>query len=125
MNYGDSFTFKIGIGESFTIKMRLNHSTGFMNCWTNKSKCNFVRKINREYDPSLFSMNCEGCSGTESWTFEGTKNGTDTIKIYSCFGGNCDFYLGDSIPLVSKDSIISKNIPYRQADYTIIVTVTD
>ena len=127
---GDSDKFKISIGDSFTIKVSENGSTGFSNCWINENNCQFVKLLDRQYQSSWVEKSGSiGSGGTVALTFVGTTIGTDTIKISDCPTGimqkDCSYFVGDSLRLISEDSVISKYVPYRQADYTFIVTVTD
>jgi predicted secreted protein len=119
-------------GEDFTIKIKQNGSTGYVNCWINERKCRSVKVIERNYSRRWFSDLCDGCGGTISWTFSGFSKGIDTIKISYCLigplGVDCDYFSEDSIRLSTSDSLVVSDFDFllkknKKADYSFIVEV--
>lgn len=79
---GDSDTFHLNIGESITIKIPQNGSTGYSNCWYNEYNCKHIKLNDRKYKNSIYELiGYIGAGGTEYLTFTGKSIGIDTIKI--------------------------------------------
>ncbi len=101
------------IGDTFTIKLYQNASIGGSNCWINESKCKSVNQQRKSYVSSLeVKQGCEGCGGSEFWTFKAIKVGIDTIKIKNCPTGrkqkNCSSFQEDSISYLEDIKYSSK-----------------
>lgn len=127
---GDVETFGIKVGESFTIKLYANGSSGYHNCWINENKCQFVELLGEEYESSWQEkLGYIGAGGTVMLTFIGNSNGTDTIKISDCPTGwmhkDCSFFAEGSTHLNASDSPLDLYIPNKSADYNFIVNVTE
>jgi predicted secreted protein len=79
---GESDTFHLKTGESITVKIRQNGSTGYQNCWLNECHCKHIKLKKRDYKSSIHeTLGYIGAGGTEHLTFTGTTIGTDTIQI--------------------------------------------
>ncbi len=93
---------KLQIGDTFTIKLPQNGSIGSSNCWINEEKCKSINEHRKWYLSSLKEkQGCEGCGGSDYWSFKAIKVGVDTIKIKNCPTGrkqkNCSSFQEDSI----------------------------
>ncbi|XOV66940.1 MAG: protease inhibitor I42 family protein [Fluviicola sp.] len=107
-------SYTIKVGESFQLELSQNASTGYTNCWINKSDCTSVRKTSSKWIPSEREKEgCVGCSSPVRWTFTGIKPGRDTLEIYNCpalwEGRDCDFYNSDTMDITQLQLV--KKIP--------------
>ena len=110
-------------GETFSIELGLNYSTGYSNCWINETKCDNVEIIEMRYVSSQREKDgCIGCSGKEYWNFKANNIGVDTIKIKMFFTEgkqrNCVHFQEDSLSY----NEMTEHTP--EVDRKIIVTVT-
>jgi len=115
---GQSDKFTIKIGESVSVWLHENGSTGYANCWINKNRCNSVKLTSEEYRSSIMEkLGGIGAGGAEKFTFMGTKNGADTIKFNSFPIGpeckTCSDFVADGLTKIDSLSTI-----------TFIITVT-
>ena len=101
-NFENKQNYNLKIGDTFQIKIPVNGSTGYSNCWINQTKCNNVKLISENYHSSFSEIfGFKGSESTVSLTFEANQNGEDTIKIASCPTGienkNCKEFADDAI----------------------------
>ncbi len=101
-DFENNQNYNLKIGDTFHIKIPVNGSTGYSNCWINQTKCNNVKLISENYHSSFSEIfGFKGSESTVSLTFEAIQNGMDTIKIASCptgiEGKNCNEFYDDSI----------------------------
>jgi len=94
---GDTDRFECSVGETFTIKLHENGSTGIVNCWLNESEFKIVQKLDESYEPGIRSiLKCDGCGGIVTYRFKAIAVGYDTIKIAHCpvgpEGKDCEDY---------------------------------
>ena len=82
---GENDTFTIKVGESFSVKLYENGSTGYIYCWLNEKNCNCLKLTSRQYEQSLNQkLGYIGSGGTIKFTFVATKVGIDTVKLTNC-----------------------------------------
>lgn len=82
---GENDSFKLKIGEKFTVKLYENASTGYSNCWLNENTVTCIEKVSENYEAGLNSkLGYIGAGGTIAVTFIAVKKGIDTLKIGSC-----------------------------------------
>lgn len=102
---------ELGVGGRFTLQFH-SFASGYERCWMNEFSCRTVKFIKREYSSSFREiLGCNGCGGTTSWTFEGTKAGTDTIRLCHCptgrTGKDCSYFALDSF---KRDTLLNEQI---------------
>ncbi len=74
-----SVDFEVLIGESFSMNLKSNPTTGYSWYWVNKENVEIVDSINYKYhsdNPHLI-----GSGGVESWSFKGVEKGIDTLRF--------------------------------------------
>ena len=82
---GENGSFKLKIGEEFSIKLYENASTGYSNCWLNENSVTCLEKVGENYEAGLNSkLGYIGAGGDLKITFKATKKGIDTLKMGSC-----------------------------------------
>lgn len=82
---GENSSFKLKIGEKFTVKLHENPSTGYLNCWLNENSVTCLEKVSENYEAGLNSkLGYMGAGGNLKITFKAVKKGIDTLKIGSC-----------------------------------------
>jgi inhibitor of cysteine peptidase len=74
--------YEIAVGESFTLELPTNPSTGYSWMWMNKSNASLLDSINYTYVPKKPIM--MGSGGTAVWKFKGIKKGIDSIQLNYC-----------------------------------------
>jgi predicted secreted protein len=92
--------FKIKVGESFTIELEANWSTGYSWTWENSPEVYTVDTTGRAYiqsDPGL-----GGGTGTEEWTFVGKSVGKEILKFYYLKAND-----QDSDPLKKREYLVN------------------
>ena len=101
-NINNKSEYSLNVGETFTIELHQNGSTGYSNCWINQTSCTVIEEENKRYESSIKEKaGYVGSGGSTFWTFKAVKLGIDTLKIQSCptgrLGHDCDFFSQDSI----------------------------
>lgn len=127
---GDSDVFTIKVGESFSIRLPENGSTGASNCWLNENKCTSTKLSSRRYESSdREKAGYDGAGGTTTLTFEGVSIGVDTIKIRVCLTAilrkPCSFFQDSSYVLTEGSKKMLVGEPHKDWDYTFIVNVRE
>jgi len=104
-------TYEIMVGETFTINLGENLSTGYSNCWINKLKAGSISLIRSEHFRKG-SYDCNGCGGTTVYTFKGIAEGIDTIIMANLPAirdqKDCSAYPEDSVRIDKKFIITVK-----------------
>lgn len=123
---GDRDTFNLEVGETITIKIPVNGSTGYQNCWINQHRSKGLQLVKENYYPSwLALMGLIGVGGTDHLTFKATQAGIDTIKIARCPTGrmqkDCDYFSSDTMRIREGDTMPE----YSTDDYLFIVKITE
>lgn len=100
--YGQSDTFKVGIGEMVTIKFDRNNNGGYWYCWANEKQCDHVKLVEHEGVDNIVSfLGFKGAGGVVRLEFKGIRSGVDTLKI-----GNCsDIWPADSLNMYDYTNI--------------------
>lgn len=73
--------YTIAIGDTFSINLPSNPTTGFSWKWVNKSNVAIVDTIAEQYIPTKTNPQMMGSGGTLKLTFKGLKNGLDSVKL--------------------------------------------
>jgi predicted secreted protein len=71
--------FEISIGETISLSLISNRTTGYSWIWVNRDQISIVDTFDFDYivdDPTKI-----GSGGKEIWNFIGKNTGTDTIKL--------------------------------------------
>lgn len=121
--------FDLEVGETITIKINSNSSTGYEQCWINENKCRAVKIVQQHYSSIWEMFGGIGAGGTVALTFEAINAGQDTVKISDCptlrMYKDCSYFSGDSLRLDDVDSMVSRFDPYRKGDYNFVFTVVE
>lgn len=110
---GEDDKLIIKVGESFSITLCENSSTGYKNCWLNESNCECIRLTSKRYrDDFNQTLGDIGSGGTVRYSFVGIKVGVDTLRFRSCPTGrehkSCDDFLDDSLKSTNEFIITVK-----------------
>lgn len=78
--------YNVVVGDTVTVSLRANATTGYQWRWDNKDACTAVDSVGFSYvvDPSEVGSNGEvkcGVPGVENWVFKGVSIGTDTLEF--------------------------------------------
>lgn len=91
--------YEIATGEEFRFQVVSFKGKPYYWEWANQEKVTYVKLTSRVYFNTIFSTE-ERPRGKEIWTFEGTKPGTDTLKLH------LRSYEEDSLNTPVADSLI-------------------
>lgn len=72
-------SYQVAVGDSFSLHLPSNPSTGYAWQWDNKQSVSIVDTLHHHYDAS--QSQTVGSGGTETWTFKGVKQGVDSVKL--------------------------------------------
>ena len=76
----DQTRYTIKVGQSFSILLDENPSTGYTNYLLNADKLKSVKLVKTNFKMKGHK-NCAGCGGKTTYTFKGIKKGTDTLNM--------------------------------------------
>ncbi len=94
-DYSNKAHYVLKKGETFTLYVSENSCC--INCWIKKEQIKSIKLIDKQLIEDV-DDNCAGCTSTYGWTFQGIKNGTDTIRLIRMSAGlDCIDYKKDSI----------------------------
>lgn len=80
---GKDGSFTVDVGDTFTIELYENGSTGYSNCWLDMPQG--LELAREEYQPSLKArMGYVGAGGTTVYTFRAIEAGEYTLAAASC-----------------------------------------
>jgi hypothetical protein len=94
--------FYVTAGATFKIELQTNGSTGYSNCWMNKSRCPHLELSDRLYKSSWREKYFHevGANSSEILTFKAISPGIDTVFFSCCptarSGKICDQFLEDT-----------------------------
>lgn len=81
------------VGDTISIKLHQNGSTGMVRCWLNPEDCKTITLLDKRYRTEG-DLRCEGCGVTETYVFRATGKGVSVFKtgiiVPHRTGRNCE-----------------------------------
>ena len=80
INHHITKQLEVGVGDTFTVSLASNPTTGFK--WPDFGKIadeTILKQVGHEYEPP--ESDVPGAAGTELWTFQALKKGQTTIAM--------------------------------------------
>ncbi|SHF73596.1 Chagasin family peptidase inhibitor I42 [Flavobacterium fontis] len=81
---GENDSFRLKVGETFSVKLYENPTTGYSNCVLNENAINCIEIVKESYEADWNTNKIDGNGGEFIVKFKAVKKGIDTIKIGSC-----------------------------------------